>query len=101
MTTFPLQRDCGGGAARNRKFFAACVFRAILLFGGGAAALAASPRRGERPFRSDALERDDRGRRKPRVSGKRAPGARSNLPDLVGPAVHLPPTPPAFRARCA
>src|SRR5438034_4182724 len=101
MTAFPLQRDRGGGAARNRKFFAACVFRAILLFGGGAAALGASPRRVERPFLSDALERDYRGRGKPGFSGNRAPGAGSTLPDLLGPALHFRAQPRVFRARCA
>src|SRR5204862_5179724 len=99
MTTFPLQRDCGGGAARNRKFFAACVFRAILLFGGGAAALGASPRRVERPVRSEALERDDRGRGKPGFSGNRAPGARSALPDLLGAALYIRAQPRVFHAR--
>src|SRR5438270_8043040 len=47
MTTFLLQRDCGGGAARNRKFFEACVFRAMLLVRGGAAPLGHRSRRVE------------------------------------------------------
>src|SRR5437773_11884294 len=101
MTAFPLQRDRGGGAARNRKFFAACVFRAILLFGGGAAALGASPRWVGRPFCSDALERDYRGRGKPGCSGNRARGAGSTLPDLFGPALQLRAQPRVFLARCA
>src|SRR5207249_11919293 len=101
MTAFPLQRDRGGGAARNRKFFAACVFRAILLFGGGAAALGASPRWVGRPFCSDALERDYRGRGKPGCSGNRARGAGSNLLARFVPAIQIREHPRAFLARGA
>ena len=81
------------------SFFAACVFRAILLVGGGAPALGDCPRV-ERPFRSDALERDYRGWGKPGCSGDRARGAGSTLPDLLGAALRFRAQSRVFGARC-